>query len=56
VHRVVKWHRDRRRQGTHSSKTRAEVSGTGRKPYAQKGTGMFHVASPTDIPPTNRRM
>jgi large subunit ribosomal protein L4 len=40
VQRVVKWHRDRRRQGTHSSKTRAEVAGTGRKPYRQKGTGM----------------
>ena len=27
------------RQGTHKTKTRAEVSGDGRKPYKQKGTG-----------------
>ena len=27
------------RQGTHKAKTRAEVSGGGRKPYKQKGTG-----------------
>ena len=27
------------RQGTHKTKTRAEVSGGGKKPYRQKGTG-----------------
>ena len=31
--------RSSRRQGTHKVKNRAEVSGTGKKPWAQKGTG-----------------
>ena len=33
------------RQGTSSSKTRSEVSGGGRKPYKQKGTGNARVGS-----------
>ena len=33
------------RQGTHSSKTRAEVSGSGAKPWRQKGTGRSRVGS-----------
>ena len=33
------------RQGTHSAKTRAEVSGGGTKPYKQKGTGRARVGS-----------
>ena len=33
------------RQGTHSSKTRAEVSGGGAKPWRQKGTGRARVGS-----------
>lgn len=33
------------RQGTHSTKTRAFVSGTGRKPYRQKGTGRARQGS-----------
>ena len=30
------------RHGAHSTKTRAEVSRTGRKPWRQKGTGSAH--------------
>ena len=33
------------RQGTHSSKTRAEVSGGGVKPWRQKGTGRARIGS-----------
>jgi len=37
--RVVEWQRAKARAGTHKTKTRAEVSGTGKKPFKQKGTG-----------------
>ena len=33
------------RQGTHSSKTKAEVSGSGAKPWRQKGTGRARVGT-----------
>src|SRR4051812_9356573 len=36
---VVRWQLACRRSGTHSSKTRGEVSGGGKKPFKQKGTG-----------------
>ncbi|MGE4132301.1 MAG: 50S ribosomal protein L4 [Bdellovibrionales bacterium] len=36
---VVRWQLACRRQGTHKAKTRAEVSGGGKKPFKQKGTG-----------------
>lgn len=36
---VIMSERASQRQGTHSTKTRAEVSGGGRKPFRQKGTG-----------------
>ncbi|EXB77029.1 50S ribosomal protein L4 [Morus notabilis] len=39
IHRVVLWQLAKRQQGTHSTKTISEVSGTGRKPWPQKGTG-----------------
>jgi len=39
LHDVVTMQLAGRRQGTHDTKTRAEVSGGGRKPYRQKGTG-----------------
>src|SRR5437868_1125448 len=36
---AVKWQRAKRRSGTHSTKTVAMVSGGGKKPFRQKGTG-----------------
>jgi len=39
MHQVVTAQLAGRRAGTQSTKTRAEVSGTGKKPFNQKGTG-----------------
>jgi large subunit ribosomal protein L4 len=39
LHQVVLWQLAKRRQGTHSTKTRSQVKATGRKMYKQKGTG-----------------
>jgi len=39
IHQAVLRELANRRQGTHDTKTRAEVRGGGRKPYRQKGTG-----------------
>lgn len=39
VHEAVKNHLAGLRSGTHHTKVRSEVSGSGRKPYRQKGTG-----------------
>ena len=39
MHQVVTAQLAHRRAGTHSTKTRAEVSGGGAKPWRQKGTG-----------------
>lgn len=39
IHQVVVAQRAAARQGTHATKTRGEVSGSGRKPFKQKGTG-----------------
>ena len=45
VHDVVKNHLANCRQGTQSSLTRAEVSGGGKKPWRQKGTGRARQGS-----------
>lgn len=39
LHRVVRWQLAKRRCGNHKTKTISEVSGTGKKPWNQKGTG-----------------
>ncbi|MFN3697651.1 MAG: 50S ribosomal protein L4 [Pseudobdellovibrio sp.] len=39
LHSVVKWQLACRRQGTHMTKTKGLVSGGGKKPFKQKGTG-----------------
>lgn len=39
LHRMVKFQRDGRRAGTHKTKQRHEIRGTGKKPWRQKGTG-----------------
>jgi large subunit ribosomal protein L4 len=64
IHQVVVAQLAAARQGTQSAKTRGEVSGAGRKPFKQKGTGrarqgsirapqmrgggMFHAVKPRD--------
>ena len=45
MHQVVTAQLAAARQGTHSTKTRGEVSGGGRKPYRQKGTGRARQGS-----------
>ena len=45
IHQVVTAQLAAARQGTHSTKTRAEVRGGGRKPYKQKGTGRARQGS-----------
>jgi large subunit ribosomal protein L4 len=45
VHRAMVRQMTNSRQGTVSTKTRAEVSGGGRKPWRQKGTGRARAGS-----------
>ena len=45
LHQVVKGSRTNFRNNTASVKTRAQVSGTGAKPWAQKGTGRARQGS-----------
>jgi large subunit ribosomal protein L4 len=45
LHQVVLWQLAKRRAGTAKTKTRAEVSGGGRKPWRQKGTGRARAGS-----------
>jgi large subunit ribosomal protein L4 len=45
MHQVVNAQLAAKRQGTHATKTRAQVSGGGKKPYRQKGTGRARQGS-----------
>ncbi|MGW4206932.1 50S ribosomal protein L4 [Lentzea sp. NPDC004789] len=45
LHQVVVAQQAAARQGTHATKTRGEVSGGGKKPYRQKGTGRARQGS-----------
>ncbi len=45
MHQVVRAQQAAMRQGTHDTKTRGEVSGGGRKPFRQKGTGRARQGS-----------
>src|SRR5512135_1018778 len=45
VHSAVVSHLANQRQGTHATKTKGLVSGGGKKPYKQKGTGRARAGS-----------
>jgi large subunit ribosomal protein L4 len=45
LHEVVRWQMAGKRAGTACVKTRSEVSGSGKKPYRQKGTGRARAGS-----------
>jgi large subunit ribosomal protein L4 len=45
VHETVRAELNARRQGTHATKTRGDVSGGGAKPWRQKGTGRARAGS-----------
>lgn len=45
LHAIVKWQLASRRRGTHKAKNKSEVSGGGKKPFKQKGTGSARQGS-----------
>ncbi|HEX4546631.1 MAG TPA: 50S ribosomal protein L4 [Candidatus Acidoferrum sp.] len=45
LHETVRWYQASQRAGTHRTKGRGEVSGSGRKLWKQKGTGRARVGS-----------
>lgn len=52
LHRMVHYQLNKRRAGTHKVKTISEVSGTGKKPYNQKGSGRARAGTlrrPQDV-------
>ncbi len=49
LHRMVNWQLAKRRAGTHKTKDISEVSGTGKKPFSQKGGGRARAGSLRNI-------
>ncbi|HYD17788.1 MAG TPA: 50S ribosomal protein L4 [Patescibacteria group bacterium] len=45
LHRMVNWQLAKRRSGNHKTKQVGEISGTGKKPHSQKGTGQARAGS-----------
>ena len=45
LHRMVQWQLAKRRSDTHETKGISEISGTGKKPFKQKGTGRARQGS-----------
>ena len=45
LHRMVRYQLNKRQAGTHKTKGISEVSGTGKKPHKQKGTGSARLGS-----------
>ena len=45
LHETVRWYQAAQRAGTHKTKGRGEVSGSGKKLWKQKGTGRARVGS-----------
>lgn len=45
VHQMVRWQLNKRRAGTHVGLGRATISGTGKKPFAQKGGGRARAST-----------
>ena len=45
MHRTVRWQLAKRRAGTHKTKSVAEIRGSTRKPFKQKGTGRARVGT-----------
>ena len=39
IHQYLRYQNAKKRQGTHKTKTRSEIKGKSKKPFAQKGTG-----------------
>lgn len=49
LHRMVNWQLAKRRSGNHKTKDVSEVSGTGKKPFSQKGSGRARAGSLRNI-------